>query len=212
MPTAVVGNRSDARRNHARLLAAARAVFGADGPHASLAEIARQAGVGIGTLYRHFPSRQELVAALFEDESAKWHAVGRTALGLDDAAGALRYYFDQLLALQAGNRWLHIVLRERPESELAESQAEMVRLTEALLERVRAAGVVRPDFTLADLAAMFWSFEALLEVTADIAPGAWRRQLGFVLDGLRPAAATAAAAPPLTAAELERASERMMVR
>ncbi len=210
METAVGGTRSDARRNHERLLRAARDVFATSGPGAPLDEIAREAGVGIGTLYRHFPSRTELVAALYEQEAGRWHAVARRALEAEHAEDGLRLYFAGVIALQAELGLVQQVLVDHSKSVTAPS--EMTRLSEELLERAREEGAIRDDFTLADLAMLFWSLAHLAALTDGIASNAWRRQLDFVLDGLRPEAASRATVRPLSSEQMKEASERVASR
>jgi AcrR family transcriptional regulator len=206
--------RRDAQRNRALLVAAARAVFEEEGIDASVDRITERAGVGTGTLYRHFPTREALVDALFEERADELLAVARRALEHDDAGEGLRLLFEEIVALQRTNRILReLVLRQSPRAGLVgEARAEIVRLSEELLERARAQGVVRADFSVADLTMLFWSLRPLVEATAGVAPDAWRRHLGFVLDGLRPAAASPAAAEPLSAEQLEQATQRLRAR
>ena len=206
VPTAAAGRRKDAQRNHVRLLDAARSVFAAAGPTASLEEIARTAGVGIGTLYRHFPSRADLVAGLFEDESARWHEIARRALVAVDVEDGFRRYVAELCVLQARIGPVGPMLAEHEGA--AAAQAELGRLAEELILRAKEEGVVREDFTLADLAMLFWSLSHLVGLCGDDAPEAWRRHLGFMLDGLRPEAASVAAAEPLDDARLRAVAER----
>src|SRR4051794_18729493 len=127
--------RRDAQRNNERLRAAAREAFAEVGTAATLEEIARRAGVGIGTLYRHFPTRADLVAAVFTDEAARWHEAVRRALVATDAHDGLRLYFTELLDLHARYGALQLVLAEHHEAAVA--QAEMRRLTEELLLRAK---------------------------------------------------------------------------
>lgn len=205
--TAVAGRRKDAQRNRARLLDAARAVFAAAGQAATLEEIARTAGVGIGTLYRHFPSRADLVAALFADESARWHEIARRALVAADIEDGLRQYVAELCVLQARIGPVGLMLAEHEGA--AAAQAEMSRLAEELIVRAKEEGVVREDFTLGDLAMIFWSLSHLVALCGEDAPEAWRRYLGFVLDGLRPGAASVAAAEPLDDSRLRAIAQRV---
>jgi AcrR family transcriptional regulator len=208
--TAVGGSRRDAQRNHARLRAAAREAFGELGTEATLEEIARRAGLGIGTLYRHFPTRADLLAAVFADEAARWHEAVRRALVTADAREGLRHYFVELSELHARYGALQPVLAEREEA--AEAQGEMRRLTEELLLRAKREGALREDFELADLAMLLWSLTHLLELTAADAPSSWQRHLDFVLDGLRPAAASASALPALSEDELIAVSQKLAAR
>jgi AcrR family transcriptional regulator len=203
--------RSDARRNNERLRAAARDAFAEVGTAATLEEVARRAGVGIGTLYRHFPTRADLVAAVFADEAARWHEAVRRALVAADAREGLRLYFVELLDLHARcGGALQLVLAEHEEA--ASAQAELRRLTEELLLRATEDGALRADFALADLAMLFWSLAHVRELTAPVAPDAWRRQLDFALDGLRPEAASSPATAALTEEQLVAASQRLAAR
>jgi AcrR family transcriptional regulator len=205
MPTSVL--RRDAQRNHERLIVAARSVFAAEGTAASLQEIARLAGVGAGTLYRHFPTREDLVTALFEVEVERWLVASHRAAAIGDPWEAFRTYVTEILELQAGTGLLPGVLLQRGpgESRVAEANAELSAVAEELVERARNAGAIRVDFTLSDLALLMWSFTAVIEATQDAAPGAWRRHLTVVLDGLRSPAPTPHDETPLTGAQLEAA-------
>ena len=131
--------RADARRNYEQLIAAARGVFAESGSNASLEEIARQAGVGIGTLYRHFPTRQALLEAVYVDEV---EALGRSASELADlaAVGSAHRVAAQLRLLrddQAGARRRALGLRRRRDNRLPELQGRDLR-------RRRAAPRARP--------------------------------------------------------------------
>ena len=170
-----VAQRRDARANHERLLGAARAALADEGSAASLQRIARQAGVGIGTLYRHFPTREALVGAVFDEEVERWLAASRRALALDDAWDALRTYIVSILELQEESGMLGAVLGR--DSRAGSALAELEQLADDVLERARHAGAIRADFTLDDLRLLVRSFDPLLD-------GAWRRHLVVVLDGL----------------------------
>lgn len=198
------GGRRDAQRNHELLVEAARELFAEQGVEASLEEIARRAGLGIGTLYRHFPSREALVEAIFERRIGELVAVTEEAAAEPDAWAALSQLLEQTLELQAGDRVLKDVLMRYPPgaSKLADAREELRRLYEHVLERAREQGSLRADFTFSDLALLFWSFAPLIDATAEVAPEAWRRQLHFALDGLRAQGATQQTEPPLTDEEL----------
>jgi AcrR family transcriptional regulator len=198
------GGRRDARRNHERLVAAAREVFAEQGVEASLEEIARRAGLGIGTLYRHFGTREALVEAIFERRIGELVAVAEAAAADPDGWRALGDLLEQTLELQAGDRVLKAVLLRYPPGvgRLERAREELRSLFEQVLEHAREQGTLRRDFALADLALLFWSFGPLIDATADVAPRAWRRQLRLLLDGLRAETATAQVESPLTDAEL----------
>lgn len=194
------GRRSHARRNHELLVAAAREVFAEQGVEASLAEIARRAGVGIGTLYRHFSNREALVEAIFERRIGELVAVAEEALAEPDGWSAFVHFLERTLELQASDRVLKDVLMRYPpgEGRLASARDEMRQLFAQVLERAREQHKLRDDFTFSDLALLFWSFTTLIDATAEAAPDAWRRHLHLLLDGLRAEAATPQAEPPLS--------------
>ena len=198
------GGRRDARRNHELLVAAAREVFAEQGVDASLEEIARRAGLGIGTLYRHFTTREALVEAICERRVGELVAVAEATVREPDGWSGFVHFLERTLELQAGDRVLKDVLMRYPPGagRLASAREELRGLSEQVLARAREHGTLRDDFTFADLALLFWSFAPLIDATAEVAPNAWRRQLHWLLDGLRAEAATPYAEPPLTDNEL----------
>jgi AcrR family transcriptional regulator len=148
--------RADARRNYEKVLAAAREAFAEGGESTSLEEIARRAGVGIGTLYRHFPNRQALVEALYIDEVED---VCRSAAELDGAEPweALEGWFERLIAYIGTKRALAHELLNYLEPDAALFQvcrASLFDAGEPLLKRAQEAGVVRPDVTIAEVIQM----------------------------------------------------------
>jgi AcrR family transcriptional regulator len=183
--------RRDAQRNRERLVASARGVFAECGVDASLEEIARRAGVGIGTLYRHFPTRQALVEALYEERIGELLAIATDARSSPDAWTAFSTFLERTVELHACDQLLKDVLAqyaaggEGP----AGAKEELRRAVDELLARAHAEGSLRPDFTVVDLRLLFRSLRPLIEPTPGNAPDAWRRHLGFVLDGLRAEAA-----------------------
>jgi AcrR family transcriptional regulator len=196
--------RSDARRNRARIVAAAGAVFAEQGVDASLDRVIERAGVGVGTLYRHFPRREALVDALFEERADDVVAALEAALESGEAAVAFERFVAVLVTLQRGDRVLKELLTRYPPDEPLASRlrGRIERLSERLLERAREQGLLRADFTRGDLALLVWSLGPVLEATSEVAPEAWRRHLGFVIDGLSPRAASPAPVPPLSEQEL----------
>jgi AcrR family transcriptional regulator len=201
------GQRSHARRNHERLVETAREVFAERGVDASLEEIARRAGVGIGTLYRHFATRDVLVEAVFERRLGDFVAAAKAAAEELDAWPALVGFVEQTLELQAGDRLLKdVFLRSPPGAGRVDvAREELRRLLGQVLERAIAQGQLRAGFTLSDLSLLVWSFAPLIDATAEVAPNAWRRHLHWLLDGLRSEAATPQVEPPLTPEQLNAA-------
>ncbi len=145
--------RADARRNYDKVLAAARQAFAEGGESTSLEEIARRAGVGIGTLYRHFPNRQALLEALYVNEVEE---VCRSAKELDgeDPWQALSGWFEQLLAYLGTKRALaHELLNylDQDAPLFQECRASLFAAGEPLLKRAQEAGEVRPDVDFSDV-------------------------------------------------------------
>ena len=179
--------RRDAEANHARLLAAATDVFSEQGLSGSLEEIARRAGVGPGTLYRHFPTRDDLVDSIFEARFASLVEIADDALRSSDAWQGLVGFIEDALTLQACDRGLRDVMLQARlrETRLTTMRRKLEPRLGRLVERARTAGQLRPDFEPSDLAVLFWMLATVVDTTAAIHPDLWRRQLTLVLDGLR---------------------------
>jgi AcrR family transcriptional regulator len=202
--------RSDARRNRERLVASARELFAREGVDVPVEEITQHAGLGMGTLYRHFPTKAELVDAVLEDTFGEIVQLAEQAALEDDAWAGLTGFLEQVLELHAANLGLKDVLAagER-ERKRADAMRERIRpLLRRLIERAQAQGTLRPDVTNEDLPLVFWTSSRVIELTESVAPGYWRRHLGLLLDGLRADAATPLPRPPLTRAQLARAARK----
>jgi AcrR family transcriptional regulator len=174
--------RADARRNYEKLVSAARAVFTENGTGAPLEEVAERAGVGIGTLYRHFPTRQALLEAVYLDEV---EAMARAAEDLSALPPweALSQWLHQYVGFAATKRALNEALLEAaPDSDLLLAcRTALARAGTALVERAQDAGVVRADTSFADVGRMVAGIAMV--PTAD--PGQKERLLDLALDGLR---------------------------
>jgi AcrR family transcriptional regulator len=174
--------RADARRNYEKLVAAARAAFAADGTSAPLEDIADRAGVGIGTLYRHFPTRQALLEAVYVDEV---EAMARAA---DELSGlppweALSEWLHRYVGFAATKRALmEALLETAPESNaLSACRTLLTGAGTALIERAQGAGVMRTDTTFADVGRMVSGIAVVSATDAEQK----ERMLQIVLDGLR---------------------------
>jgi AcrR family transcriptional regulator len=202
--------RSDARRNRERLIASARELLASEGVDVSVDEITRHAGLGMGTLYRHFPTKDELVDAVLEDAFADLVELAEHAAASEDAWAGLTDFMEQALASHVANRGLKDVLATRGHgARRAQAMRDRIRpLLRKVIERAQAQGTLRADFTAEDLSLVFWAAGRVIERTADIAPEQWRRHLGLLLDGLRAPAATPLPVPALTQRQLARAARR----
>ena len=181
--------RADAQRNYERLLSAAVAAFtehGAD--DASLEEIARRAGVGIGTLYRHFPTRQALLEAVYRGQVEALRATEVELLGSDSPGEALATWLRALAAFSSTKRSMTSALLATlgKESELLSSCSMVIcDAADALLTRAQEAGLVRKDANAKDLIRLVHAVNiATQHVPTD--PEQTDRLLGLILDGLRP--------------------------
>jgi AcrR family transcriptional regulator len=208
--TGPLSGRVDARRNRARLVAAARELLASEGVDVPVRDIAQRAGVGIATVYRHFPSRDDLVDAVLEDAFEEYVGIAERSLAAPDGWSGFTGFVEEVLALHARNRGLKDVAETeaRGRERAAAMRRRIAPLLARLVERARAEGTLRSDFTPQDITLVFWSADRVIELAADVAPDIWRRQLGFVFDGLRSAAATPPAGPPLTEQQAQRIGAR----
>ena len=175
--------RADARRNYDKVLAAAREAFAEGGESTALEEIARRADVGIGTLYRHFPSRQALLEALYVGEVEE---MCRSAAELDDADPweALNGWFERFIAYIGTKRALAAELLKYLDQDAPLFQLCRTSLFDAgepLLRRAQEAGVVRSDVTIGEVIQML---VGISKVPASD-PKQTERMLRVALDGLR---------------------------
>ncbi len=202
--------RRDAQANHDRIVAAARAAFAARGIEVSVEEIARRAGVGMGTLYRHFAAKEDLVDAVLEDAFEEFVRAADQALAEDDAWVGFRGFLERVSSLHGQNRGLKDMIATQAHGRTrADAMRARIRpLLRRLIERAQEQGSLRADFTPEDMPLVFWTSGRVIEATGAVAPELWRRHLGILLDGLRAEAATPLPHPPLTRAQLNRATGR----
>jgi AcrR family transcriptional regulator len=184
--------RADARRNREAVIAAAREVFAEQGREAQMDDVARRAKVGVGTVYRHFPTKEALIEALAVDSFAKLTAIVQDRLDAEDPWTALVEVMSAGAEIMAGDRALTEVVATTPGAMEAGAHAsgELVAATEQLLLRAQATGRLRPDVVTDDIGMLMCGLGAATR-KAHACPDAWRRHLRIVLDGLRADAATA---------------------
>ncbi|WP_329239859.1 TetR/AcrR family transcriptional regulator [Streptomyces canus] len=198
--------RRDARRNRELLVEAAHEVFTEQGLEAPLDVIARRAGVGNATLYRHFPSRAALVDAVFRDPLAGTMAAGEQARAAADPWEGLVGYTEAVFAVLATDRGTNDLMTTHLEGveSLQAVHAHNRATMEVLLRRGRDEGSIRADVTTEDvLFALAALGRAVPSLAAAAGPETWRRPLALLLDGLRASSAVAPLpSPALTADEL----------
>jgi AcrR family transcriptional regulator len=168
--------RADARRNLERVLDAATEAFAASGPDASIDEIARAAGVGHGTVFRRFPTKDDLMYAVIERHVAQMCALAEEALSSDDPGEAFFSFAHRVAELAMSTPGLHkcvVHCGEKPRG------AELDELSRKVIERAQRARALRSDLKPADVGPLIRA--ALMAAS----PGQWRLYLDVVLDGLR---------------------------
>ena len=145
--------RRDAQANRARILETAGEIFSAEGIDAPLDEIARRAGVGAGTFYRHFADRDALLDALFDDRVRLFDQLMTEAAAAEDAWAGLVELLETAFALQAADRGLKDILlaRSRGHGRVHQPPEETGRAINGLLDRAKAQGALRSDVTITDL-------------------------------------------------------------
>ena len=181
--------RADARRNRERILAAARELFASSRPEVQIDDVARRAGVGIGTVYRHFPDKEALMGELVRERFKVFNERMRQALeeGGDEPFEALAASLRDNAASVAGDAATRFAMMsggERVFEHAGEEREEFLRLARRLVLRARRAGQLRRDFHAEDIPMVMCGVCATIDKSA---PGwDWRRHLGLVLDGMRP--------------------------
>ncbi|MEU8401361.1 helix-turn-helix domain-containing protein [Nonomuraea sp. NPDC048892] len=183
--------RADAVRNRRLLLDAAAAELAEHGTEVSIARIAARAGIGKGTVFRHFATKEQLLLAIFSDQLDGLSATGEALLQRPVPADALLEFMAAAVELQLADRSLcqAVTAAMRREPVVRAAGDRLVAVAEALTARARQAGEVRDDVTGADIVLLI---NAVMQGTApvsDTVPGLWRRYLSMIFDGLRPEAA-----------------------
>lgn len=196
--------RKDAARNRELLIASARVVFARRGLEASLDEIAHQAGLGVGTAYRHFANKYELATALMQQTIDLMVDSAEQALTADDPWDGLVRFLEAALTAQTVDRGLREVLMGVHDPEkMQQVHDRLIGPISELLLRAQRAGRIRADVDTTDLGFII----GMLCTVADMAAGSpelWRRYLTILLDGLRPGG-TPFTTPPLTDPEFRQA-------
>lgn len=177
--------RADAERNRQLILRTAERMFAQRGAPVPLNEIAHEAALGVGTVYRRFPDLQALVHALFVERFTVILKLAALASEQSDPARALRYYLLEAAQLRAEDQALDVILAHADiESKpLAQMRDDLALLIDGLVERATAAGDVRGDFASADVYAFLIMVGAVADRTHHIAPDAWRRYAEALLIG-----------------------------
>jgi AcrR family transcriptional regulator len=181
--------RRDAERNRQRILAAAADVFTERGLDATLDEVARAAGVGIGTVYRRFPDKEALVCELFRDRVDALVTVAEEACAATDPWLGLVSYLEFAASAMAGDLGLRqlMMFAVYDRDQVCYARDRMRPVIARLVERAQASGDLRQDFQATDLKMIAFMLASIAEYAASAAPEVWRRYLAMLVDGLRPA-------------------------
>jgi len=200
--------RRDAERNRRLIIGAAKAVFAQRGLAASLDEVAKEAGLGVGTVYRRFPNRDALIDALFDDMVASIRRIADESAARPRAWDGLVHFMTAMLESQAHDKGLRdaMIARQGRLDEAGRENWLVVRdmvqpMLYGLVRRAQREGDLRPDVSPTDIAVLLVTAVSMLEFTAPIAPDTWRRYLSVILDGLR--ARPGGANAPLTEPPLD---------
>jgi AcrR family transcriptional regulator len=179
--------RADAARNRARLLEAAKEVFAERGLDATMDEIARRAGVGVGTAYRRFRNRDDLINALLEERLDEFMGIVDEALAEPDPWVALTSFLERSMEMQAEDRgFKELQLQSADGRErLRVFRARLRPLVAELMRRAREAGELREDAVAHDVLLVSLMTGAVGDFSACVEPQLWRRALAIQLDGLR---------------------------
>jgi AcrR family transcriptional regulator len=190
--------RRDAVRNYQRVLEAAREVLGESGADASMEEIATRAGVGVGTVYRRFASKDALIDELVRLSLCEALDAAAQALACPGGEGLEQFLRGLGSVFAAHARYAHLLLERSADGPAA---SEIRAAVQELTGRALAAGTLNPGVMLGDVMALIWAMRGLTETAGEVAPGTWQRFLDIHLAGLR-APGPLSATPPLSAGQL----------
>ena len=185
--TTVRARRADAQRNYDAVLEAARQGFAEQGLDCQMEDIARSAGVGVGTVYRHFPNKEKLVDALVKDRFERLAERTAEALEQDDPWEAWCELMRWSAKLQAEDRGLSEVLASQPlVGEAAAAKSGLVELSDKLMRKAKRAGKMRKDLMVEDIPTMICGLSAVTGAAdGSLSAMNWERFLEVMLDGMR---------------------------
>jgi AcrR family transcriptional regulator len=199
--------RRDAEKNRQRILAAARELFAERGLGVTLNDIAHHAGVGVGTVYRRFPDKAQLIDGLFEERLEEFVELMTAALDDPDPWQGFAGFLVRSLELQAADRGLRELVLGAPggRERVARFRAQLYPLGSRLVQRARGGGQLRADCETQDIAILQLMLGLVIDAAHDVEPELWRRSLGIVLQGLRadPGPPAPLAPPALSAEQMD---------
>jgi AcrR family transcriptional regulator len=178
--------RADARRNRDAIIAAAKKLFADEGLDAQMPDVAKAAKVGVGTVYRHFPNKEDLITALAGERFERLAEKAREGIEADDPWGGLCEFLRFSAQIQADDRGLCEVMGSRPEV-MAEAAfaVGLDELCDALVKRAQRSGELRKDLDWQDIPMIACSLGRITPAEHGPAVGRWPRLVEIVIDGLR---------------------------
>jgi AcrR family transcriptional regulator len=180
------GQRADARRNREAVLTAAKQLFAEEGLEAQMPDIARAANVGVGTVYRHFPSKEHLITALVAHHFELLAQKARECLETDDPWQGFSEFIRFSAHIQAQDRGLCEVTAARPDLMSAAAYAAgMPELADKLVKRAQQGGTLRADLAWEDVPTIVCGLGAATQQLSGPATGRWPRLVEIIVDGLR---------------------------
>ncbi len=181
------GLRKDAERNRQRVLEAARELFAVRGLEATLNDVAHHANVGVGTVYRRFATKQELLDAIFEDGIDQVACLAETALQQQHSWDGFVWFVEHLCELMATDRGLREMVYSTAYGGYGVECARLrlTPLTSSLVERARDDGYLRPDVEPSDMPIVSMLAGTVSEWAGHVEPELWRRYVALLLDGMR---------------------------
>ena len=178
--------RADARRNRERVLLAARRLFAQHGLDAQMDRIAAGAGVGVGTVYRHFPNKEDLLEALIEDRFERLAAAGREALEVADPWRGFCQFMTYSAGVMAEDRALSDAMSQWSERMQEAAAASGVNeITAQLIARAQESGDLRPEVEVSDVPMVICGLGRAAHIEITGMPFSWERFLALILDGMR---------------------------
>jgi AcrR family transcriptional regulator len=196
--------RADAQRNLVRVLDAAREVFAEQGVDAPVTEIADRAGVGVGTIFRRFPTKDDLLVAVVEQRTQQLIEAADLALESPDPGAALRGFMETATAMQISDVcWCEAGADLFEREGIRELTDVLVGKIGELLTSAQTAGQIRSDVRALDIPVLLMAVAKSGLMLEDAVPGAWKRYLAIILDGLRPEAARPLPRRPLSRRQFE---------
>jgi AcrR family transcriptional regulator len=182
------GLRKDAERNRQRVLEAARELFAVKGMEATLNDVAQHANVGVGTVYRRFSTKEELVEAIFEDGIDQLVAFAESALLHEDSWGGFVWFVNHLCELTATDRGLREIVYSKAYGgyRVACARNRLHPPISKLVERARDDGHLRPDVEPTDMPVIGLLAGTVSEWAGRVEPELWRRYVALLLEGMRP--------------------------